>query len=201
MRLRSWFLLVLLLGGACCVAFADESPPVVDRDADAAVRQGYEFVLLGNYDGAIRAFRAALRADPGNRKAKFGIGACFIKRGQYKEAMAIHEALYKQYPGDFELLNNFAWLLATASDPAYRDPERAIRMARDALLSAPGNHHVASTLSAAYYAAGDFDRALQSAQEALRLAEVNGAAEANVLEYIRQVEKCRRAVDAFTLMD
>ena len=205
---RSVVLVVLLLAS---FAFAEdrpvsEAPTVVGEQSEspevaALVREGYEFLALGNYEGAIRKFRAALKLDPGHRKAKYGVGACFIKRGQYKEALAVHEALYKLYSTDFELLNNFAWMLATAKDPVYRDTDRAIQLARDAILIAPDNHHVWSTLSEAHYAAGQFDKSYKAAVEALRLSGVNGAATGNVSDYERQVDKSKRAMEAFSLLD
>jgi tetratricopeptide (TPR) repeat protein len=78
------------------------------------------------------------------------------------------EALRLQ-PGYTDAANNLAWLLATAADPALRDPREAIR-----LVEADANSSEApwllDTLAAAYAADGRFDDAIRTADRAARIA-------------------------------
>jgi tetratricopeptide (TPR) repeat protein len=71
--------------------------------------------------------------------------------------------------------NNLAWLLATAEDPAVRDPRAAIVIAERlvARQSRPEPTHL-DTLAAAYAAAGRFADAERTAEDAALAAEVNG---------------------------
>ena len=71
-------------------------------------------------------------------------------------------ALVEDYPEDYQTLNNLAWVYATSKDSAHRDAEKAIDLAQQALVLAPYDHHVWSTLSEAYYVAGEYEKANRS---------------------------------------
>ena len=78
-----------------------------------------------------------------------------------------------------------AWILATHPDPVIREPAEAVRLGeRAAALSRRGDPVVLDVLAAAYAAAGQFDLAVRTAQNALALASVAGATELEQL--IRQ---------------
>jgi hypothetical protein len=73
-------------------------------------------------------------------------------------------------------MSEIAWILATHSDPAVRDPNKAVRLAeRAAGLTGRRQPVILDTLAAAYAAAGDFERAAAIAQEAASLAAAAGA--------------------------
>ena len=74
-------------------------------------------------------------------------------------------------PDNLAALNSVAWILATHPDPKLRDANQAIEFAeRAAELTRYQNAAVLDTLAAAYAAAGQFDRAVTTAQTALELA-------------------------------
>jgi len=50
---------------------------------------------------------------------------------------------------EWEIKNNFAWLLATTPIPDLRNPEEAVALAREAVEAAPGNPEVMDTLERA----------------------------------------------------
>ena len=67
-------------------------------------------------------------------------------------------------------LNEMAWLLATHPDPNVLDAREAVKLAeRAAELTNNQDAVIVDTLAAAYAAAGQFDRAVGAAQEALAL--------------------------------
>ncbi len=72
-------------------------------------------------------------------------------------------------PGYTEAANNLAWLLATAADPALRDPREAIRLVE---ADARGSEApwLLDTLAAAYAADGRFEQAIQTVDRAARIA-------------------------------
>jgi len=70
--------------------------------------------------------------------------------------------------------NNLAWVYAKAKDPAVRDPAKAIRLARDAVLAVPSDFNIWNTLAESYYAAGRYDRALRAARNAWQLSQLAG---------------------------
>jgi serine/threonine protein kinase len=65
--------------------------------------------------------------------------------------------------------NDFAWFLTTCPDESFRDPGRAIDLARKAVARAPGRHEVWNTLGAARYLAGDTPGALAALERAVEL--------------------------------
>ncbi len=78
-------------------------------------------------------------------------------------------------PDDPEVLNNLAWVLATLSNPDPSTADRALEMAEKASLLTDGRHPgVLDTLGAAYAQGGQFDKALEVAQQALALAREVG---------------------------
>jgi tetratricopeptide (TPR) repeat protein len=77
-------------------------------------------------------------------------------------------------------------LYATAEDRYFRNPARALDLAKAAasLLEEP---HILDTLAQCYFVNGQYVKALETAQHALRLARENRT------YYQEQVEKFRKA--------
>jgi spermidine synthase len=68
--------------------------------------------------------------------------------------------------------NNLAWILATDASEHVRDPDDALLHARRAVeLTNEQNFAVLDTLATAYAAAGDFEKAVATADRALQLAK------------------------------
>jgi tetratricopeptide (TPR) repeat protein len=99
------------------------------------------------------------------------------------------------------VLNNLAWLYATTTDLSIRDGNRAIALAQEALLIQPDDHHVWSTLSAAHYIVGNYDRALRAAEEAVRLGERMEMNPEGLQNYRQQAQRCRQAAEALSILD
>ena len=68
------------------------------------------------------------------------------------------------------VLNNLAWLLATCEDERFRDPDRALGLARRAAELQP-SAFILDTLAECYFAAGDVTEAIQAEHQALALAK------------------------------
>ena len=74
-----------------------------------------------------------------------------------------------------ELHNNLAWLLVTVEDKNLREPAVAIRLAKRACELTQYSHPDSlDTLSVAYAATGDFPKAIEIAEKALKLAKFYG---------------------------
>jgi predicted Zn-dependent protease len=150
---------------------------------------------------ASTALRDVVRLDPENQAARFVAASALIQAARYREARELLEGLLERRPGDYPLMNNLAWLLATAEDPALRDPARAVQLAREAMLIAPSDFHVWNTLAEAHYVHGDYEKALRAGQEALRLARDQGAPDLQKANYEKQVLRFEQAVRAFSLVE
>ncbi len=66
----------------------------------------------------------------------------------------------KLQPHDVGILNNYAWVLATAPEDKLRDGHRAVALATDACRQTEYKQdYILSTLAAAYAETGDFESA------------------------------------------
>jgi serine/threonine protein kinase/tetratricopeptide (TPR) repeat protein len=65
--------------------------------------------------------------------------------------------------------NSLAWFLTNCADPIFRDPARAVELARKSVARAPQQADNWNTLGGAYYRAGDPNRAVEALQKAIDL--------------------------------
>ena len=170
-------------------------------EAHPGVTRGYEALKNNAYNTAISNFKETLAADPTHKEARFGLGTVYIKMERFRDALDIMEKLVKEYPDDYFIKNNVAWVYATTSDLSIRDGEKAIKFAQDALLSQPGSYHVWSTLSEGYYVSGEYEKAFRAAEQAMKLGQDRKASQENLLAYRDQLQKCMRAKAAMSLIE
>ncbi|MDF1786053.1 MAG: hypothetical protein P1U82_09295, partial [Verrucomicrobiales bacterium] len=75
-------------------------------------------------------------------------------------------------PSSFVAANELAWLLATHSSSKIRNPQEALALATKAAADAGiPNASILDTLAAAQAATGDFDAALNTVDQAIKLAK------------------------------
>lgn len=156
-----------------------------------------------NFDDAMSAYERVLKIDPENQQARFIIGHVYISAKQYAKAVAQLTGLAEDFPDDFQVLNNLAWLYATADDPAYRDGEKAVELAQKAMVLAPNDHHIWSTLSEAYYMSGEYEKAYRAITHMAQLAARYGKnlTKESVEDYNQQILKCKRALDTQKMLE
>ena len=153
---------------------------------------------LGDNDlqSAINTYERILEIDPMNTKARYLVSTIYIGAKQYAKAEQMLISLIEEYPEDFQLKNNLAWQYATAEDPAYRDGQKAVELAQEAMVLAPKDHHVWSTLGEAYYANGEYEKAYRAINQMFALGQMYGRDinEEMAENYNKQIHKCRRAL-------
>ncbi len=103
------------------------------------------------------------------------IGNNELSRGNAENAVRYYkDALALDVDYD-EALNNLAWVLATNPDEKLRDGKEAVRLASAAVSQKRGNTiSMLATLSVAYAEDGQFEQAVQVAEEAQELARAQG---------------------------
>jgi tetratricopeptide (TPR) repeat protein len=152
---------------------ADQAERLVGLRADgrAYTLLGQTQAALGRPDAARMAFEAAIaKGAPQLDRAHLGLARLALARGDDTAAAQHYRAAIELRPSSAEIANELAWLLATSSDPAVRDPAVATAAAERLVeVDAKPRHLV--TLAAAYAAGGRFDDAVRTASRAAELAE------------------------------
>ena len=143
---------------------------------------------------AAALFEKALSLDAGNAEAMFGLSAAYIQLDMLAEALPLLLKLHGQLPLNPMVKNNLAWVYLKSKDPAVKDPRKAVKFARDAVLDVPADYSIWNTLAEAYYAAGQFDRARRAAQSAVRLSTLAGVTNNPASREL--LERCRKAAGA-----
>ena len=164
-------------------------------------RLAFRWLAEGRTKECTALFEALLQESPADKATRLGYGSALIGAGAHGRAEKIYRDLLAEFPSEYPILNNLAWLYATATDGTVRDGRRAADLAQRALLLAPGDYHVWSTLSEAYYIQGEYERAERAAREALTLAMRFQAEERIRLEYVQQIDRCKRAAQALQILE
>jgi protein O-mannosyl-transferase len=136
---------------------------------------GHALLEKGRLEAALEHSRAALLIQPNNADCHTVLAIALDEKGQSAEAIKHYEKALEISPQSVSALNNLAWLLATGSNASLRNGATAIQLAKQAdQLSGGTNALVLRTLAAAYAEAGQFGKAIESAQTAMQLGRSQG---------------------------
>ena len=124
-----------------------------------------------NVAEGVTHLKEALRLEPANSSAHYNLGRAY--RAQRNTAGAIAEfrdSLRLNPSNSTPATIELAWLLATASDDTLRNGQEAVTLARHAVTATQGKDPAAlDALAAAYAETGQFDLALDTAEQAAAL--------------------------------
>ena len=128
---------------------------------------------------AVEQYQKALELDPRCPGARPGLAEALARQGQFAAALDQFRQAHQVDPHDPAVLNGMAWLLATCPDQRLRDGTEALRLAQ-AACAATGHQDFASlrSLAAANAQLGRWPEAIEAAQAALKLAELQHPAAA-----------------------
>jgi Tfp pilus assembly protein PilF len=209
--LVKWQLLVFIgCGFAFHMLMAQENemaaPPGAAAENITPAQRGVflyarELVEEQRLDEARDLLRRLLRSQPDYQDALQLYLAVLVQSDDEAATATAFEQLFKKNAEDFRFLNNYAWFLATASDPAFRQPERALELARKAVLLAPGVFNTWSTMAEAYYINGEFEEAERSIREAIDGATRLQAEPSVVRKYQERLAKIRDVSAIMSLME
>ena len=175
-------------------AAASASAAATAADVASLLSSGRQFLNEGKWTEAAALFEKVRSLDPANQEAAFGLSATYIENGRLEEALPLLERLSKEAPDNPMVKNNLAWVYVKAKDPAVRNPEKAVVLAREAVLDVPADYSVWNTLAEAYYAAGKYDLAARRAKIALQLSQAAGVT--NDVPFRELIERCQSAAGA-----
>lgn len=134
---------------------------------------------------AIPHFQRSLADRPGQVDARLKLAMCHVDQGDYGVARGLLEAGVEALPREPRLQDALVRVLAASPDPAVRDGERALELARR-LVSAHRRRETLEGLAMAYAEVGRFPEAIRAQQEAIDAARAGNAAP-GLLEHMRAV--------------
>ena len=154
---------------------------------------GVILVKIGRVDEGLREIERVIQDGEASADVYVFLASRSFTQGRPDEAAAHYrEALLREadHPA---ATNNLAWLLATSRDPNVRDPAEAVAHAERAAVRDGSDPRVLDTLAAAYAAAGRFDDAVRTAEDA-RARLPDGSPTAVELETRLELYRSGRAV-------
>lgn len=138
---------------------------------------GNALLQSGEIAKAIESYLLAITTDPGHLDAKFGMGTAYDRLGRTEIAAKHYSEILEKNPQHLPTLNNYAWMLATSRQDSVRNGAQAMVLVEHALeLSGGSKLHLLHTLAAAYAETGQYDKAVQTAQQVESMAKTEGNA-------------------------
>ena len=141
------------------------------QNAPVHYAMGRVLTETGHVRESISQYEKALTLRPNDAVVHDELGRALARDGQMENAIAHWEKSLAIAPRRVPTLNDVALYLATCSDARYRNGTRAVQLAQLAdQLSSGTDPVIVRTLAAAYAEEGRFDRAINEAERALKLA-------------------------------
>jgi len=132
-----------------------------------------------------------MKTDGNNPELYQLLGDIYLSEKNYPRTIEAYEQAIQLSPENAQVLNNLAWLYATCEDSAFKNPQKALDLARRA-AALSREPYIMDTLAESYYANNDMENALAAAIQALANASGNRA------YYQQQVEKFQAAAHKIT---
>ncbi|NSW56487.1 MAG: TonB-dependent receptor [Armatimonadetes bacterium] len=143
-------------------------PPDETSEASAWLKFGDLNHDLGEYTVAEEAYRAALKADPGNPEAELRLGACLLGQNRSAEALQVFEKWTKSPQYGATALAGAAAAYLIEGAPSSLAQARASVAA--ACVKAPGDPLVQTVRGVVALRSGDLEEANLGLSEAVRIA-------------------------------
>ncbi len=138
-------------------------------DPRAQNSMGFIYLNLGQPSMAAPYLYEAVRLDPQMSEAHHNLGLVLYRQGDPAAAIDQYREALKLRSDSPAVMSDLAWLLATMSEDRFRRPEEAVALGEAAALTMGRDAHVLDVLAASYAAAGRFEDALSTIQQALDL--------------------------------
>jgi Zn-dependent protease with chaperone function len=108
-----------------------------------------------------RSILNQLHDDPENPNLYGALGLVYYSQKEYSKAIKAYEKSLQLLPGQDQVLNNLSWLYATCEDPTYRNPQKALLLAKEAAALNP-SPEILDTLAESYFINGHIKKAIQT---------------------------------------
>lgn len=132
----------------------------------------------GKHSEALDSVETAIQTEPKFPYSYQHLARLHLRSGNRKAALAAYKSGYDRFPQNAQMATQFAWLLATDPDSSSREEMEAVKIAEDACKRTQfQDPESVLVLSATYAETNQFDRAVETANQARKLAENMGANE------------------------
>ncbi len=139
-------------------------------DNNMRIRIAMDYSMAEEFESAIKHVNFAIERDKENWNGYYSRADIYLSMGEHGKAVADYETAYKYNQTHDNLLNNWAWTLATSDKDEVRDGKKAVELALKACeVSEYKKPHILSTLAAAYAEDGDFENAKKWAAKAVEI--------------------------------
>ena len=139
-------------------------------DREAHFNLANSLARLGRHQEALPHYSRVVKLDPGNWRARMNEAMTLIQAQRYHHALLQLEEAQDAFPENMEIKNILARLLAACPDETIRDGSRSLHLAQ-LVVRSNGNVEHLETLAMAYAELGQFDKAIEWQQSAIRAAE------------------------------
>ena len=147
----------------------DIQPDLLDAHYDF----GVALAQSGRFTQAIEHYEKALRLKPDFADAHYRLAQALKHEGRFEAAISHQRKALELDPRSLVAQNALAWLLATCPEASLRNGEEAAQLSLRAAQLSGGKHpQILDTVAAAYAESGQFEKAVETAKEALRLLAV-----------------------------
>ena len=144
------------------------------NDPELRLKLGEARLQNGELQEAYKQFTMSSELRP-TAAAHHNRGNVLLALGEKRQAIAAFESALEVDARFLPSANNLAWLLATSADENSRDGKRAVELA-ELICNNPSARSPSNldTLAVAYAEVADFENAIKTAEEAVRLAKGAG---------------------------
>ena len=140
------------------------------KSLTAWIYKGEIYSQANQGDKAMHAFRQVLMMQPKATRVWMRLGQLQEQHGKLVDALKSYESLTSLSPNDHRGPTRIAWILATAPNENIRDGERALKLAQQAASRTKQKDPVVlDVLAAAYAENGNYEKAVQTCQQAISL--------------------------------
>lgn len=143
---------------------------------------GMSYYAKGDYENAVKYLSDAINLNITRDEAHYYLGKSYYSQKKYSQAIKAFEYGHRHNPNSLILIEFLAWLLATSPNDADRDGSKAVKLAEIAVdFTKREDPNYLDTLAAAYAESGQFEKAIETEQNAINIL-INTAGDENVLK-------------------
>jgi tetratricopeptide (TPR) repeat protein len=142
----------------------------------------------GDINSALHYYRQSIQVNPLNVNTILKLGNFLLDLRKWNEALQLFQKSLKDSPNSLELLERYAWILATCPDPRIRNGKEALALAKRISFMRKTTRsqdiQCNMTLAAAYAENGDFTKAIALSKDI-----INRAKALQLNNYVSETQK------------